>query len=166
MTTAVYEGTKLVQAKPMNRLEYNQYRGWDLPADENGADEGFLVEYLDGGQANHPDHKGYISWSPKEVFERAYKISPVDMHFKHQPPHVQRMLKEWRELKTKYDAGRGFCDREANSETRQTNISEEDWTLLRDQLNAMFEYLIVLTKRIERAGISQAELQEKLILTH
>lgn len=166
MTIAVYEGTKLVQAKPMNRLEYNQYRGWDLPADENGADEGFLVEYLDGGQANHPDHKGYISWSPKEVFERAYKISPVDMHFKHQPPHVQRMLKEWRELKTKYDAGRGFCDRKANSETRQTDISKEDWTLLRDQLNAMFEYLIVLTKRIERAGISQAELQEKLILTH
>ena len=47
MTTAVYEGTKLVQATPMNRLEYNQYRGWDLPAYENGADEGFLVEYLD-----------------------------------------------------------------------------------------------------------------------
>ena len=124
-----------------------------------------MVEYLDGGQANHPDHNGYISWSPKDVFERAYKISRVDMHFKNQPPHVQRMLKEWYELKTKYDAGRGFCDREANSETRQTNISEEDWTLLRDQLNSMFEYLVILTKRIERAGISQAELQEKLILS-
>jgi hypothetical protein len=69
-------GVKEVKAKPMTRLEYNQYRGWELPADENGADEGFMVEYLDGGQQNHPDHEGYISWSPKEVFERAYR--PVD----------------------------------------------------------------------------------------
>ena len=87
------------------------------------------------------------------------------MHFKNQPPHVQRMLKEWYELKSKYDAGRGFCDREANSVTRQTNISEEDWTLLHDQLKAMFDYLVILSKRIERAGISQAELHDKLILT-
>ena len=57
----------------MNRQEYNDYRGWELPADENGSDEGYLVEYLDGGQANHPNHKGYISWSPKDVAERAYK---------------------------------------------------------------------------------------------
>jgi hypothetical protein len=35
--------------------------------------EGFLVEYLDGGEANHKDYDGYISWSPKDVFERAYR---------------------------------------------------------------------------------------------
>lgn len=63
---------KEVLARPMSRQEYNDYRGWELPADENGADEGFLVEYLDGGQANHPDHAGYISWSPKAVFVRGY----------------------------------------------------------------------------------------------
>ena len=33
-------GTKVINAKPMTRLEYNQFRGWELPADENGADEG------------------------------------------------------------------------------------------------------------------------------
>jgi hypothetical protein len=70
-----YIGVKRIKAEPMNRLEYNEYRGWDLPSDEDGTDEGFLVEYIDGGKANHPDHKGYISWSPKEVFENAYKIS-------------------------------------------------------------------------------------------
>lgn len=70
-----YIGTKIILAVAMNRQQYNDYRGWSLPADENGEDEGFLVEYLDGGQANHPDHKGYISWSPKEVFENAYKPS-------------------------------------------------------------------------------------------
>ncbi len=67
-----YIGVKLINARPMTRAEYNALRGWAVPEDENGADEGFLVEYLDGGKANHKDFKGYISWSPKEVFENAY----------------------------------------------------------------------------------------------
>lgn len=68
-----YIGNKVINAKPMNRLEYNEFRGWELPADENGADEGYLVEYIDGGQANTDAFEGYVSWSPKAVFERAYK---------------------------------------------------------------------------------------------
>jgi hypothetical protein len=68
-----YIGTKLINARPMTRAEYNAYRGWTLPADENGADEGFLVEYLDGGRANDMRHVGYISWSPAGVFARAYR---------------------------------------------------------------------------------------------
>lgn len=67
-----YIGVKLILAKPMTRLEYNIYRGWELPQDEDGSDLGYLVEYVDGGKSNHPDHEGYISWSPAEVFERAY----------------------------------------------------------------------------------------------
>lgn len=67
-----YIGTKRILAKPMTRLEYNEYRNWELPEDEDGSDAGFLVEYVDGGQSNHPDHEGYISWSPAEVFENAY----------------------------------------------------------------------------------------------
>lgn len=66
-------GTKLISATPMTRQEYNDLRGWELPADEDGADEGYLVEYHDGGQANHPNFAGYISWSPADVFERAYR---------------------------------------------------------------------------------------------
>jgi hypothetical protein len=68
-----YIGVKLINSKPMTRLEYNQFRGWELPADENGADEGFLVEYVDGGKANTPEYAGYVSWSPADVFERAYR---------------------------------------------------------------------------------------------
>lgn len=68
-----YIGTKIINAFPMTRIAYNTLRGWALPADENGDDEGYLVEYPDGGKANHPDFKGYISWSPKDVFERAYR---------------------------------------------------------------------------------------------
>jgi hypothetical protein len=66
-------GTKQIIAKPMTRADYNTYRGWELPADENGDDAGYLVEYLDGGASNHPSHTGYISWSPSDVFEKAYQ---------------------------------------------------------------------------------------------
>lgn len=68
-----YVGMKIINAKPMSRLEYNTFRGWELPADEDGSDEGYLVEYIDGGKANTEQYKGYVSWSPKDVFERAYK---------------------------------------------------------------------------------------------
>lgn len=68
-----YIGVKEINAQPMTRQAYNDLRGWQLPADENGADEGYLVEYTDGGERNHADYKGYISWSPKGVFDRAYK---------------------------------------------------------------------------------------------
>lgn len=68
-----YIGTKLIQAEKMNRKDYNDYRGWELPSDENGDDEGYLVEYLDGGANNHSKHLGYISWSPEEQFDNAYR---------------------------------------------------------------------------------------------
>lgn len=58
-----YIGTKLVNAKTMNRGEYNRYRGWQIPADENPEDEGYLVKYSDG----------YESWSPAKQFEEAYR---------------------------------------------------------------------------------------------
>lgn len=70
--TKQYTGTKTVLARPMTRGDYNAYRGWEVPADENPADEGYLVEYTDGGKSNHPAHAGYISWSPADVFARAY----------------------------------------------------------------------------------------------
>lgn len=69
----MYIGTKIVHLKPMSRQEYNDYRGWDLPADEDGSDEGYLVEYTDGGKPNDPRHAGYISWSPKEQADAAYR---------------------------------------------------------------------------------------------
>jgi len=71
--TELYIGTKLINAEPMTRAAYNVFRGWELPADENGDDEGYLVEYLDGGKPNTNTHAGYVSWSPKEQFDNAYR---------------------------------------------------------------------------------------------
>lgn len=72
VSMAAYIGTKLVNAKPMTRQEYNDFRGWELPKDEDGSDKGYLVEYIDGGKANTAEYVGYVSWSPADVFERAY----------------------------------------------------------------------------------------------
>lgn len=59
-----YIGIKQIEAKPMTRGEYNDYRGWTVPADENPADEGYLVKYEDS----------YVSWSPIEAFNKAYNL--------------------------------------------------------------------------------------------
>lgn len=79
----LYIGTKVVKAVSMTRKEYNDYRGWELPPTpgEDGFDKGYLVEYTDGGKSNHTSHSGYISWSPKDVFERAYSIAQYGMSF-------------------------------------------------------------------------------------
>ena len=68
-----YIGTKIVNMKPMTRAEYNKLRGWQVPSDENPEDEGYLVEYPDGGKPNVIGYAGYISWSPKEQAEAAYR---------------------------------------------------------------------------------------------
>jgi len=68
-----YIGTKLVTSTPMNRADYNTYRGWTLPENEDGSDDGYLVEYQDGGKPNDSRHAGYISWSPKAQHEAAYR---------------------------------------------------------------------------------------------
>ena len=48
-----------VDAEPMTRGDYNKFRGWTIPANENPAEEGYIVKYPDG----------YVSWCPKAQFE-------------------------------------------------------------------------------------------------
>ena len=68
-----FVGTKSVLATPMTRGDYNEYRGWQIPENEYPKEQGYLIEYVDGGKPNDDRHAGYISWSPKDVFERSYK---------------------------------------------------------------------------------------------
>lgn len=99
-----YIGTKMLYAWPQTRGQYNEYRGWTLPTDEDPLEPGYLVEYTDGGQANHPNHNGYVSWSPADVFERTYRVDvpkPVDNW-------RTRLLAEAAELKEKYNLLKAF----------------------------------------------------------
>lgn len=50
----------LVEAKPMTLGAYNKKRGWTIPENEDPKKSGYLVKYPDG----------YISWCPKEAFEK------------------------------------------------------------------------------------------------
>lgn len=131
-----YIGTKEINAMPMNRQEYNNFRGWKLPDDEDGADEGYLVEYVDGGKANTTQHNGYVSWSPKDVFERAYKVSDTPL---------DRMYVEYNELQSKYNKLNLFLERE----DAETIVGEMQFNLMKDQEIKMKEYLFILRIRIE-----------------
>lgn len=82
-----YIGVKIVEAAPFTRGDYNNYKGWTIPEDENPADEGYLVRY--------PDR--YESWCPKKQFddantECAYEATETQImkYFKydHLPPKL------------------------------------------------------------------------------
>ena len=63
-----FNALKKVRAKPMSRQEYNDLRCWDLPADEDGSDKGYLVEDINA-PANTDGYSGYVSWTPNDIFE-------------------------------------------------------------------------------------------------
>ncbi len=65
-----YLGVKIISARPLSRGEYNKFRGWTIPENENPTDEGYLVVYPDG----------YVSWSPEKQFVEAY-ISTTKLTF-------------------------------------------------------------------------------------
>ena len=91
----VFIGTKMIQATPMTRQEYNDFRGWQLPADKEGSDPGYLVIYPDSNP-NTQHFQGYVSWSPKKQFEEAY----TDLgDIRHLSGFQQRLLGELAQLK-------------------------------------------------------------------
>lgn len=140
---------KVVRAAPMNRTDYNKLRGWEVPADENPADAGYLVEYIDGGPANHPDYQGYISWSPAAVFESGYTRLPDGLDGLQ--PHQQRMVIEEAELSASLDRLTAFIDGDKIYTLHEDEISD-----LIDQQFAMRRHLFALRRRIARFKVTTA----------
>lgn len=128
-----YIGTKEVQATPMNRGDYNALRGWQVPGNENPADDGYLVVYPNG-EPNIKEFNGYVSWSPKKQFEEAYRVSET---FK------DRLTIEYAQLEERLGKLRVFIQSE-----RFENLAEEDRNLLVEQEKAMDSYLAILNTRI------------------
>lgn len=135
-----YIGTKLIKALPMTRKEYNDFRGWELPADENGDDAGYLVEYADGGQANTEKYAGYVSWSPTAVFEQAYEELPEHDETK---SHVTRLAGERTQLVNKLNKLTAF-----QSADVFFGLSFKQQDLLRKQAVVMGDYLAILDSRL------------------
>lgn len=123
-----YTGTKTVKACPMSLGEAEKVLGRKIEtsAVENREEsEGYLVEYEDG----------YRSWSPKDVFDKAYRVSET---------HLDRMNIELQEVEERYLKGRKFT---FTQEFRK--LSEAKRKLLTKQLDFMEGYLYVLSLRIE-----------------
>lgn len=121
-----FTGTKTVKACKMSRKSAEEIIGRKVrvDSDEIEDEEGYLVTYPDG----------YQSWSPKKVFEDAYKVSET---------YIDRMIIEKQEVEARYLAGRKFSFSEDF-----VSLSENQRTLLRKQLEMMENYLYLLTKRI------------------
>ena len=148
-----YTGVKEILGKPMNRKEYNDYRGWELPADENGDDEGFLVEYVQSENSpnvNHPAHKGYISWSPKDVFEESYISTNILINkkktFGEYEPHQQRVIDELKDLTKKSFDLSNFIETGFFNE----RLDKEEQQRLKQQLIVMQTYESILIQRINK----------------
>lgn len=115
--TQDYIGTKQVQA-------------WEQ---QKESADGYGVKYQDG----------YISWSPKDVFESAYLALG---HVGDKPPHVQRMIGEKAQLDDRLAKLQKFIASPAFQE--QSSKSRE---LLTTQAGAMAEYSELLQVRLDLA---------------
>lgn len=143
-----YVGSKVVHAVPMNRQEYNDLRGWTLPADERPDDEGYLVQYADGGDSNVEGFTGYISWSPKAVFERAYQ--PIIGVAAQTETFIDRLRKEHAELQERISKLGAFL-----MSPKSKALSDDALADLRYQLEVMEPYLGILTRRLDKLTAQQ-----------
>lgn len=80
-----YIGTKLIAAQPMTLGAYNKLRGWDLPKDEEANSKGYKVQYSDG----------YISWSPKNIFDKSYMKVTSNLGLKSNISISKEMVKDF-----------------------------------------------------------------------
>lgn len=126
---------KTVKAVPMNRKDYNDLRGWSVPSDENPEDEGYLVEYQDDSHKNVEGFDGYISWSPKDVFEKGYRLSET---------FTDRLKNEMEDLEEKCEKLEDFL-----SSSKSENLEEIHKNLLSIQLYAMVAYYGAVRTRYE-----------------
>lgn len=62
-------GNVSIQTTPMTRSDYNELRGWELPRDEAGDEDGYLVQFT-SGEIQH------MTWSPKDVFDHYFAPAP------------------------------------------------------------------------------------------
>lgn len=133
-----YLGTKEVSAKPMTRGEYNDYRGWQIPENEDPNEQGYLIEYQDGGKSKDSRHAGYISWSPADVFNRAY--APIDTWLDRVKLEQERVQKDLSAL-----------DKTLDVERKPDFITDEQWIFMTRQQFHMRQYNQILKDRIANA---------------
>lgn len=132
-----FVSTRTVQATPLNRQDYNDLRGWEVPSDENPNDDGYLVVNAGVSERNVDGFDGYVSWLPKLAFEEQYKPNGTP---------IERMQIEADELDDKLAKLEAFINKD-----KPDFLSEVEWDLLRQQAEYMALYLDTLKSRLELA---------------
>lgn len=124
-----YVGTKTVKAEPMNELAAVEKGYARENEDKHEWREGYHVQYT------NPDGSIYDSWSPKSVFEKAYRVAeaPAD--------HIKIQLEE---LNTRFAKGIEFLSNEGYALIQPTKV------LLSAQVETEREYSYLLNDRLER----------------
>lgn len=125
-----YIGTKQVEAMPMTLSDFVQKTGRnpygkDIENHEE-TEQGYHVRYEDG----------YESWSPKDVFEKAYKVADTPL---------DRMYIEYNELMDKHNKLVLFLGRKDAIEI----ADENQVALMEVQKVQMHDYLLTLKERID-----------------
>lgn len=133
-----YIGTKQIEAEPMTRGDaWGKHLLREKPSTENFDDEGYHVRYEDG----------YESWSPKDTFEKAYKIADT---------FLDRLHIEMRDLYEKMDKLSPFIE---SGKIDEVVTDKYQNYLLRLQHRIMSRYINVLECRIGRVdGSPEAPL--------
>lgn len=139
----LFQSSKMVGAQAMTLGEYNKYRGWTIPENEDPNRAGYLVEYIGTGDANHPEHKNYISWSPKKSFDDSHVLAGNAAALTY-PPFVQRLLGERAELHSDLTKILAFHETELFKQ-----LPENVRDLMSRQAVIQRELLDVLNERVE-----------------
>lgn len=119
-----YIGTKEVSAEPMSLGEFFKRTGrhpYANDPDAHSNDEaGYLVKYEDG----------YESWSPKEVFEKDYKVSET---------FLDRLRIEDTDLSEKYEKCNAFVESDKFRKTIKEDYPAFLLYLQREAMEAILE---------------------------
>lgn len=125
-----YIGTKQIEAESMTRGDaWGKHLLREKPTVDNFDDPGYHVKYKDG----------YESWSPKDVFDEAYKCSES---------FLDRLCIEFDDLRSKLDKLVPFVK---SGKIDEVVTDKEQNHLLRLQLSIMTRYIEVLHSRMELA---------------
>ena len=142
-----YIGTKIVNEEHMNLGDYNNYRGWVIPEDEDPEREGYLVKYTDD----------YVSWSPKEVFEESYVITEnnklaITAKGMNSKDFKDRFKAEYKQLTIRAEGLSNMLDKMKN---RTLDFTPKcSYEILNRQLEYMKDYKGVLEERASIEGIN------------
>ena len=120
-----FTATKTVMAISMTRTDAEKFLERSITPADPKAEEGYLLRYPNG----------YYSWSPKEVFEKAYRLSESV---------TDRLQIEEAELRQRIEALHSFT-----LTNKYRDMPRQEKVMLSSQFTAMHTYYNALATRLD-----------------